>query len=980
LLRRNELPSPLECKMNAASEGSNSPLGAPDCLDQEEGVNDTKEDRPEPPLSVPRGVIQLLSNEVVQQIAAGEVVQRASSAIKELLENSIDAAADTIRVSMASAACSSFSVVDNGTGICKADLSLACTRHATSKIRTYQDLRSISSFGFRGEALAALSMVSRVTIASKTATTNDANSGCAYQMQYTNGRSNAEEPTRTARTVGTTIQVNDLFYNLPHRQSNKKSSASTEYQSILKVLQSYAIHHAPQGIAISCQKHGTAVADVNTAPFVAAIQKALRTLRTRQDVTLADDTSSDSKEAATVRALQEAATKNAIGHTFGSHLLPFLLSYSSALYGRERRNATAPVPASQIDPLHIFDTDDEKKEEKDIISEIPDVAAADISSRASSEQPQPLIYSCTGYITSPSLFQSSELKKKVGLQRSTPIVLFINHRFIEGCSVLRRSVEDVYVKCCKQKPPFLYLSIHVPPNSIDVNVHPTKREVVLLHMDEIRTHLAQHIKEQLESVGYTVPNIAPSDPPTQTGTLNPYQNDKKRKLSQSHIALDPPTGTTTWKQNSSSKAPVILPKNKIRTTRSLQSGSLEPFLVPRSSLSQETQSQEYVSESQNSIHSPSQEDSTSTPPSSMPDEPVRGPALDPKCPLHDSAECSTTDLAIPGAFATLAALCNCRKKVTLDLSQTSDSQGVGLPIRLAAPSSGVSTSHVAAAGRALRLQRLSPTSCSYTSIQQLRKRTFSKCRDEEWEKKLRGACFVGTVSHHRTLMQCGEELVLINHFACAQELFYQLALNRFGGGCGVAKTQCPSENGTASGIDIEAVIGHFVQMEELLHQPALNLDDVSSWSLPIKVSETNQALANQASACLLQHADMLLEYYSLRIEKDSTTGKAHLAGLPVLIEGFEPSPHGLPLFLLRLASEVDWSEEKPCFHGICRELGSYYAQLPSNGNREDHTGRVQHTLFPAITTLLIPTKEMKQRNDFITLTSLPKLFRVFERC
>jgi DNA mismatch repair protein MutL len=960
--------------MSASNDASGS-------LDREERVNDSKEDCKEPKWSVPTGVIQILSNEVVQQIAAGEVVQRASSAIKELLENAIDAAADTIRVTVTtSAACPSFSVVDNGTGISPTDLSLACTRHATSKIRTYQDLRSISSFGFRGEALAALSMVSRVTITSKTASSNATQTACAYQMQYSNGRPNSEEPTRTARTVGTTIQVNDLFYNLPHRQSSNKSSASTEYQSILKVLQSYAIHHATQGIAISCQKQGTAVADVNTAPFVAAVQKARRPSQRRPDGTLADDTSSDSENEATVRALQEAATKSVIGHTFGSHLIPFLLPHSSSLYGTERRNVTASAPAKCINPFDAFETDDEKKEDEPIASELPEVSGTERPSSVSSEKRTSLIYSCTGYITSPSFFQSSDLKKKVGLHRPNPIVLFINHRFIEGCSVLRRSVEDVYVKCCKQKPPFLYLSILVPPDTIDVNVHPTKREVVLLHMEEIRTHLAQHIKEQLESVGYTVPNIAPPvDPSPQTNTIHRNHQDKKRKLSQSQIAVDVPAVTTEEKPDFKAP-PVTLPKNKIRTSRTLQSGSLEPFLVRRSSLTQETQSQEYVSGSQSIRYGSSQEDAATGSPSSTPDEPASGPAIDTKCPLHD-VDNSTPDLAIPGVFATLAALCNCPKKVQLDLSQAVDSQVVGFPIRLASQTvAAASTSNAAAAGRALRLQRQSPTSCSYTSIQQLRKRAFSKYRDEAWEKKLRGACFVGTVSHHRTLMQCDEELVLMNHFACAQELFYQIALNRFGGGCGVAKVSGKAENSTTSGIDIESVIGHFVQMEEQLHQPSLNLDDVSSWSLPIKISETNQALANQAAACLLQYADMLLEYYSIQIEKDSSTGKTCLTGLPILIEGFEPSPHGLPLFLLRLASEVDWSEEKSCFHGICRELGSFYAQLPADGSREDHAARVQHTLFPAITTLLIPTKDMKQKNDFVTLTSLPKLFRVFERC
>ena len=225
----------------------------------------------------------------------------------------------------------------------------------------------------------------------------------------------------------------------------------------------------------------------------------------------------------------------------------------------------------------------------------------------------------------------------------------------------------------------------------------------------------------------------------------------------------------------------------------------------------------------------------------------------------------------------------------------------------------------------------------------------------------------------------------MNHYECARELFYQLALNQFGR---IPMGNLATAAAGGGAIDIERLIGQYVQLEELLqqHRSVKNFDDDDDEStramfqLPLQVTDTNQALAKQATACLVQHAEMLYEYYSIRI--DTTTGRngtATLTGLPVLIDGYEPSPHGLPLFLLRLASEVDWSQEKPCFYGICRELGSYYAQIPSNLSDDEHKAMIQHVFFPAITTLLVPSKEMVT-TEFVTITSLSKLYKIFERC
>jgi DNA mismatch repair protein MLH1 len=286
----------------------------------------------------------------------------------------------------------------------------------------------------------------------------------------------------------------------------------------------------------------------------------------------------------------------------------------------------------------------------------------------------------------------------------------------------------------------------------------------------------------------------------------------------------------------------------------------------------------------------------------------------------------------------------------------------------------------------VRPKRVIPTKCTYASVVSLRKRV-NKQASTDLAKQLRDAYFVGTLSHDRSLVQCGEELVLLNHLEMAKALFYQLALARFGGG---STKMAHLGNG---GVHIQSVIAQALQVEDdlvlLLEEEEKqrggadqdddnnnNQERTKEWheSGLLQVSETNHKLAEQAAACLLDNADMLEEYLMIRIEKQNE--EAVLTGLPVLLDGHAPEPHGLPIFLLRLATQVDWAEERLCFQGICQELGNYYAMLPS----EDLEAFIKHTLFPAISYLLLPAGHFKTDGSFTVMTKLSTLYKVFERC
>ena len=178
--------------------------------------------------------IHLLPTDLINQIAAGEVVERPASVVKELIENAIDAGATTIDVLLENGGKQLIEVRDNGCGMSREDAALAIERHATSKIRDFDDLTRVRTLGFRGEALPSIASVSRFLL-----TTSDGDSGEATQIEC-DPMTGTRSVRPGARDRGTTISVRELFENVPARRKFLRSS-DAEFRSIVTVVSSYAL-------------------------------------------------------------------------------------------------------------------------------------------------------------------------------------------------------------------------------------------------------------------------------------------------------------------------------------------------------------------------------------------------------------------------------------------------------------------------------------------------------------------------------------------------------------------------------------------------------------------------------------------------------------------------------------------------------------------------------------------------------------------
>lgn len=209
--------------------------------------------------------IRVLPDVLISQIAAGEVVERPAAALKEILENSLDAGSTDIQVDLEQGGIKRIRVADNGSGIARDELALALTRHATSKIASLADLEQVASLGFRGEALASIAAIARVQLTSRSADAEH-----AWAVQAEGGRLDAPAP--AARAAGTTIDIQDLFFSTPARRKFLKTEA-TEYAHCAETVRRLAL--ANPLVSFTLSHNGRTQLRLNAEPAYARIRQVL---------------------------------------------------------------------------------------------------------------------------------------------------------------------------------------------------------------------------------------------------------------------------------------------------------------------------------------------------------------------------------------------------------------------------------------------------------------------------------------------------------------------------------------------------------------------------------------------------------------------------------------------------------------------------------------------------------------------------------
>ena len=342
--------------------------------------------------------IKQLSKHLINQIAAGEVIERPASVVKELVENSVDAGATKISIEINNY-CRDIRVADNGSGIRPDDIMLAFSKHATSKIATDEDLFDIHTLGFRGEALSSIISISKLTCTTRTAYFD---TGTRVKCE------NSEvKQTETGCAIGTIMDIKDLFYNIPARLKFLKSS-NTEFSYIQELVQSIALAH-PE-CSFELKKFGKTV------------------LKTSGQNNL-------------LQTIKEV--------------------YSS-----------------------------------DVISNLKEVLKTDQLSHLK----------ISGYVSTPDYTRSSKKSYHI----------YINSRTVK-CPIFQKAIDTAYKNLIASgKYPFVVLNLEIPPSDVDVNVHPTKKEVRYKNTNQIFNFIYTSIQAGLsnyterQNYSYTAPTQQPS--------------------------------------------------------------------------------------------------------------------------------------------------------------------------------------------------------------------------------------------------------------------------------------------------------------------------------------------------------------------------------------------------------------------------------------------------------------------------------------
>ncbi|KAJ3135190.1 DNA mismatch repair protein [Physocladia obscura] len=762
----------------------------------------------------------------------GQIIQRPANAIKELIENSLDAGSTTITITVKDGGLKILQIQDNGHGINKDDLPLVCERFATSKIKQFEDLETIDTYGFRGEALASISHVAHVTITTKTA-----DSPCAWKYAkmkkkkiliffiraiYSDGimvpakAGGSSDAKPTAGNTGTQIMIEDLFFNVPIRKKALKGSAE-EYNKIIDIITRYAIHNS--SVAFTCKKVGS-----NSADF---------------------------------RSIS-GTTRDAIRQSYG--------------------------PAIAKELIDIFHTNTELEFKLDAI-----VSNANF-----------------------------KMKKMVFL-------LFINHRSVESSNI-KRALENLYAAFLpKNSHAFCYISLEMKPQNVDVNVHPTKKEVMFLNEDKVIEYLCETIKEKLANV---------NDSRMFTPAVIATPSMKVVPITSIFKPVGPKPAGASYISISQQQTPKkTYEHNLVRTDSRMQ--TLNSFIKVNPTFKKTAAT---ITEAPNiftvlqSVKHREQDLLVATHQSDVLNDNYQHTGQN-----HETAILTTTEsIQLP--------------EDNIGNYETKNQQWQS-PKRIA--------------------------DVQLSSVLNLRNQV-KKNAHQGLTSLFRDHTFVGPVDDRWILVQYQTKLYIMDIEEISREFFYQLVLHGFSN-FGIMKLETPCS--------IKPLIFLALEEENDVNQRLDELQDPED--IATKIIDT-----------LSERREMIAEYFGVVFSDDG----AEIQALPVILSGYTPNLAKLPIFLLRLGTEVDWSEEEICFDNFSAELGLFYACEPpvqcETTNQEqsmeeseeakqqstfsvemsDYNWTLEHVVMKSIRQWYLPSKEMNNSKTIVQVVELPELYKVFERC
>ncbi|XP_063730255.1 DNA mismatch repair protein Mlh1 isoform X2 [Eleginops maclovinus] len=476
------------------------------------------------------------------------------------------------------------------------------------------------------------------------------------------------------------------------------------------------------------------------------------------------------------------------------------------------------------------------------------------------------------------------------------LVLFINHRLVES-GALKKAIETVYAAYLpKNTHPFLYLSLEIAPQNVDVNVHPTKHEVHFLHEDSIIESVQKHIESKLLG-----------------------SNSSRTYFTQTLLPGLSASGGGEGKSSSGAaeSSDRVYAHQMVRTDCRAQ--KLDAFLQPKEKPAPEPESA-----------GPSSWETASK--SAQPDLIEMEESDD-----ADMLEALTAQEAEePKGEDNVDAVQRKRprKEQQQEVEEVEDLTAAATPKR-----------------RAIKL----------TSIKELRAE-IPENTHKGLQEMLQNHSFVGCVNPQWTLIQHHTKLYLLNTTKLSQELFYQILIYDFGN-FGVLRLSTPAP---------------------LYDLAMLALDsEESGWT---EEDGPKEGLAQYIVDFLKKKTEMLGDYFSVEIDQEG-----NLTGLPLLLDKYTPVMEGLPMFILRLATEVNWDNERECFRDFSKECSMFYsirkryileAEPGEEQDAEVNSWRwkVEHVIFKSFRTLFSPPKNFSEDGTVLQIANLPDLYKVFERC